>query len=162
MRIRSRSRRSISNLEVDAAEGRLQAGDDVDEPVRVGLGKLDVEHVDSREFLEEAGLALHHRLAGERADRAEPEHGGAVGDDRDEVAARRQVVGLARIALDRGAGGGHPGRIGERQVALVGQPLGRQDRDLSRGGQAVIVERALRQGLVHCCRLLAAARLIKI
>ena len=48
--------------------------------------ELEVEDVDVGELLEEDSLALHHRLAGERADVAEAEHGGAVGDDGDEVA----------------------------------------------------------------------------
>ena len=43
---------------------------------------LDVEHVDAGELLEQDGLALHHRLAGQRADIAQAEHGGAVGDHR--------------------------------------------------------------------------------
>ena len=58
-------------LEVDAAEGRLERGDDVDQLVGVVLGELDVEHVDAGELLEQAALALHHRLAGERTDVAE-------------------------------------------------------------------------------------------
>ena len=91
--MRSRSLRSIDEalrrldvLEVDAAERRLERGDDLDEAVGVGLGDLDVEHVDAGELLEQAALAFHHRLAGERADVAEPEHGRAVGDDGDEIA----------------------------------------------------------------------------
>ena len=66
------------------------------EAVGVARVHLDVEHVDAGEFLEEDGLALHHRLAGERADIAEPEHGGAVGDDRDQVAARGVVAARHR------------------------------------------------------------------
>jgi hypothetical protein len=54
------------------------------------LVDLDVEHVDAGELLEQAALAFHHRLAGERPDVAEAEHRGAVGDHRDQVAARRQ------------------------------------------------------------------------
>jgi hypothetical protein len=80
-------------------------------------------------FLKRQDLAFHHGLAGERADRAEAKDGGAVGDHGDEIAAGGELVGLARVALDRCAGGGAAGRIGERQVALVGQALGRQDRD---------------------------------
>ena len=82
-------------LEVDAAERRLERGDDLDELVGVLLGELDVEHVDARELLEQAALALHHRLAGERADVAEAEHRGAVGDDADQVGARG-VLGRQR------------------------------------------------------------------
>ena len=78
-------------LKIDAAERRLHGGDHVDELVGIVFGELDVEHVDVGEFLEEAGLAFHHGLAGERADVAEAQHRGAVGDDRDEIAARGEV-----------------------------------------------------------------------
>ena len=123
-------------LEVDAAEGGLQRGDDVDQLVRVVLGDLDVEHVDAGELLEQDALAFHHRLGGQRADVAQAEHGGAVGDHGHQVAAR----GVARRASpgsrdDLLAGGGHAGRIGQRQVALVGQRLGRGDRDLAGSGR---------------------------
>ena len=53
------------------------------------LVDLDVEHVDAGEFLEQHALAFHHRLAGKRADVAQAEHRRAVGDDADQVAARR-------------------------------------------------------------------------
>ena len=56
---------------------------------------LDVEHVDAGELLEQAALALHHRLAGQRADVAEAEHGGAVADHGDEVAAGGVLAGVA-------------------------------------------------------------------
>ena len=72
--------RRLDVLEVDAAEGRLERGDDVDELVRIALVDLDVEHVDAGELLEQHALAFHHRLAGERADVAQAEHRGAVGD----------------------------------------------------------------------------------
>ncbi len=76
-------------LEVDAAEARLQAGDDVHELVGVTLVELEVEDVDAGEGLEEDGLALHHRLGCERPDGAESQDGCAVGYDGDEVGARR-------------------------------------------------------------------------
>ena len=75
-------------LEVDAAEGRLERGDDVDQLVGVALVDLDVEHVDAGELLEQHRLAFHHRLGGERADVAQAQHRGAVGDHADQVAAR--------------------------------------------------------------------------
>ena len=73
-------------LEVDAAEGRLERRDDLDQLLGVALLDLDVDRVDAGELLEEDGLALHHRLARQRADGAEAEHGGAVRDHGDEVA----------------------------------------------------------------------------
>jgi hypothetical protein len=74
-----------------------------------GLVHLEVETVDIGEFLEEHRLALHHRLGGQRADIAEPQHGAAVGDHRDEVAARGIPGRVGRIGLDFKAGLGHAG-----------------------------------------------------
>jgi len=39
--------RGLDVLQVDAAEGRLQCGDDLDQPVGVELVDLDVEDVDA-------------------------------------------------------------------------------------------------------------------
>ena len=80
---------ALDVLEIDSPERRLERHDDVDQLVDVGLGDLDVEHVDAGEFLEQDRLALHHGLGRQRPDRAEAEHGGAVGQDRDEVLAGR-------------------------------------------------------------------------
>ena len=144
-------------FQVDGAEGRFQRRDDIAETVRVGGVHLDVEHVDAGEFLEQDGLALHDRLAGERADIAEAEHGGAVGDHADQVAARGVVARGVGVGLDRLAGGGDAGRIGERQVALGGHALGRLDGEFPRARQAVVVERRLAEIVVHgrfpCFRL---------
>ena len=76
-------------FEVDAAERRLERRHHIDQPIRIVRRHLDVEHVDAGELLEQDGLALHHRLAGQRPDVAEPQHRGAVGDDRHQVGARR-------------------------------------------------------------------------
>ena len=117
--------RRLDVLEVDAAEGRLERGDQVDQLVEVLLVDLDVEHVDAGELLEQHPLAFHHRLGGERADVAQAEHRGAVGDDRDEVAARGVAERVRRVGDDLLAGRGDAGRIGEREVVLVDELLGR-------------------------------------
>ncbi len=132
---------ALDVLEVDAAEGRLQRDDDVDELVDIGFVDLDVEHVDAGEFLEQNRLALHHRLAGERADRAEAEHGGAVGQHGDEILADGEIGGLGRIGGDRLAGEGDAGRIGEREIALIAERLGRGDLQLARPRLAMEVQR---------------------
>ena len=108
----------------------------------VVLGHLDVEHVDAGELLEQDGLALHHRLRGQRPDVAEAEHGRAVGEHRDEVLADGEGGGLLRILVDRHAGGGDAGRVGERQVALVAERLGRLDLQFPGPRQSVIDERS--------------------
>jgi hypothetical protein len=127
-------------FEVDAADGRLQHGDRVDQLVRIVLGQLEVEHVDPGEFLEQAALAFHDRLRGQRTDVAQAEDRGAVGDDRHQVAARGVLGGHGRIGGDFFAGIGHARRIGQRQVALVRQRLGRHDLDLAAGRAAVVFE----------------------
>src|SRR5574340_323565 len=98
--------RALDVFEIDAAECRLERDDDVDELVDVGLLDLDIEHVDAGEFLEEDGLALHDRLRRERADGPEAQDGGAVGQDRNEVLARRIKRRRARVGGDRLAGKG--------------------------------------------------------
>src|SRR5262249_42240964 len=79
--------RRLDVLEIDAAEGGLEARDDLDQLVRIRLGDLDVEDVDAGELLEETSLAFHHRLAGKSADAAEPQDGGPVRDHGDQVRA---------------------------------------------------------------------------
>src|SRR3546814_10384487 len=98
-----------------------------------------VEHVDAGELLEQHGLAFHHRLGSERADRAQTEHRGAVGDDGHEIAARGVAIGVDRIADDLFARGGDAGRVGECQIALVGHLLGRRDSEFSRNRKIVKV-----------------------
>jgi hypothetical protein len=137
--------RCLDVLQVDAAEGGLERGDDVDQLVGVGLVHLDVKDVDAGELLEEHRLAFHHRLARERADVAQPEHGGAVGDDGDEVAARGEIARLCRIGGDLEADGGDTWRIGERKVALIAERLGSPDLKLPWPRQAMIDQRARAQ-----------------
>jgi|GEM_PF-1844864 len=132
-------------FQVDAAEGGLERGDDLDQLVRVLLVELDVEHVDAGELLEQHALAFHHRLGRQRADVAQAQHRGAVGHHRHQVAARGVAERVDRVADDLLACRGHPGRIGQRQVALVDQRLGRRDGDLSGRGDLVVFQRGATQ-----------------
>ena len=141
--------RCLDILEVDAAESRLQARDDFHQLVRIPLVDFNVEYVDAGELLEQHRLALHHRLARQRPDRTQAKHRRAVGDDADQVAARRVAARRGRIVDNFLAGRGDTGRIGKRQITLVEQALGGNNRDFSGCRQAVIVERAFAQKLVH-------------
>ena len=140
-------------LKVDAAEGRLHQRDGFDEFFRVSGVEFDVEHVDIGEFLEEDRLALHHRLGRERADRAQAKDGGAVGDDRDQIAARGIIERQIGIGGDLHAGGGDAGRIGQREIALVDHAFGRLDPQFPRLGKAVIVEGGAAGIIVHAMGL---------
>ena len=97
-----------------------------DDLVGIGGREADRPGVDAGELLEEDRLALHHRQRGLRADVAEPEHGGAVGDDRDRVALARERPDLVRVVGDRAAGARDAGRVRHREV------VGRLERDLGR------------------------------
>ena len=124
--------RRLDVLEIDAAEGRLQCRHGLDHPLDFRRVDLDVEHVDAGELLEQHRLAFHDRLGGKRPDIAEAEHRTAIGNDGDEIGAARIVGGGRRIVTDREAWGRNAGRIGERQIALVAERLGRLDLQLSR------------------------------
>ena len=102
---------------------------------------LEVEHVDVGEPLEEDRLPLHHRLAGERADVAQPEHGRAVGDHRHEVAPVGVAEGVLRVGGDGQAGLGDARRVRQAQVLLGGGRLGGADLELPRPATLVVVER---------------------
>ena len=102
------SRRSISKQRGAAMSSRLMPPNVGatpstmrDDLVDVGGVQAQREGVDAGELLEEHRLALHHRHRGLGADVAQPEHGGAVGDDRDRVALDRQRPGRLGVVVDR-------------------------------------------------------------
>ena len=130
-------------LEVDAAEGGAEIAHAVDELVDVLGVDLEVDGIDVGEALEQHRLAFHDRLGGERAEIAEAEDGGAVGDDGDHVALGGVVVGAGRVVGDGAHRHGDARRIGERQVALRRHRLGRVDLQLAGAAHGVEFERLL-------------------
>jgi hypothetical protein len=128
-------------LQVDAAERRLQCGHGLNHTLDGISRDFNVEHVDAREFLEQDRLALHHGLRRQRADIAKAENSSAVGNDRDKIGARGQRRRFRGVFGNRRAGGRHARRIGERQVTLVSEWLGRLNLKLTGPRQAVIGER---------------------
>ena len=138
--------RSLDVLQIDTAKGRLQRRDDIDQLVEVVfLVDLDVEDVDTGKLLEQDGLSLHHRLRRQRPDVAQPQHRRSVGDDRDQVAAAGVLERVVWVLDDFLARGGDPGRIGQRQVVLVHQLLGRLHRNLPRRRKFVVLKRGAAQ-----------------
>ena len=93
--------RRLDVLEIDAAPALAEELDAIDELVRILGRDLEIDGIDVGEALEQHRLAFHHRLGGERAAIAETEDRGAVGDDGDEIALGRVVVGAARVLGDR-------------------------------------------------------------
>src|SRR6185437_6954198 len=103
-------------LEVDAAEPGRDQLDRVHDLLGVGGVEADRERVDAGELLEQAALALHHRHRGLRADVAEPQHGGAVGDDSHGVPLDRVLKRLVLVVGDRQAHARHARRVDHREV----------------------------------------------
>jgi hypothetical protein len=119
--------RCLDVFEVDAAEGRVQETHAVDELVDVAGIDLEINRVDVGKALEQCAFALHDRL-GERAEIAEPQDRGAVRDHRDKIALRGVIEGGAGLTFDMQTWERHTGRIGQREIALCCQGLGRRDR----------------------------------
>ena len=141
--------RRLDVFEVDAAKRRLQRGDRFDKFLRVGLIHFNIKDINPGELLEEHALAFHDGFTGERADIAKPQHGRAVGNHRDQIGAGGEVIGLQRVGFNRLTGIGNPRRIGERQIALVVQRLGRGDGNLACGRKAVITQGFFFQRIAH-------------
>ena len=124
--------RRLDVFQVDAAEGGLQQLAGLDDLVGILGVQLDVEHVDVGESLEQDTLAFHDRLAGQRADVAQSEHRGAVGDHRDQVALGGVLECVLRVLLDLQAGIGDARGVGEAEIALGETRLGGNDFDFPR------------------------------
>ena len=80
----------------------------------------DGEGIHAAELLEQHGLALHDRQTGFRADIAQTQHGGAVGDNGYHVALEGVLIYIVRVFLDLAAGLGHTGGVGGGQVVTGG------------------------------------------
>ena len=142
--------RRLDILEIDSPEGGFERCNDIDQLVGIVLRQLDIEYIDVGKLLEQAALALHHWLGRQRADVAQTKHRGAIGDHRDQIAARGQFGCLAGVRHNCIACGGHPRRVGERKIPLVGQTLGRHHRNLAVRGRTMIIECRRDEILIHC------------
>ena len=129
--------RRLDVFEIDAAPALAEQLDAIDDLVGILGGHFEIDGIDIGEALEQDRLAFHHRLCRKRAAVAEAEDGGAVGDDGDEIALGRVVVGAAFVLGDREHRDGDARRIGQRQVALGRHRLGGDDFQLAGPANAV-------------------------
>src|SRR3989441_148937 len=111
-------------LGVDAAEGRRNELDGLDDLVDILRRKADRERVHAPEFFEQHRLAPHPRQGRLGPDVAEAQDRRAVGDDGDRVLLDRQRERKLSVVADRQADAGDPGRVRHREVVT------RADRDL--------------------------------
>ena len=127
-------------LEVDAAEGRRDQFDRLDDLAGVLSVEADREGVDAGELLEQHRLALHHRHRRLGPDVAEAEDRAAVGDDGDGVLLDRVLERLRAVGVDVLADPRHAGCVGHREVVARLQRVLVLDRDLA---AAVHLHRAI-------------------
>ena len=106
-------------LQVDAAEAALEQGHGVDDLVHVLAVNAQGNGVHAAEGFEQDTLPFHDRHPGHRADVAQAQHRGAVGDHSHGVAAAGEGVALGRVGLDLQAGLGNPGGVGQGECFLV-------------------------------------------
>jgi len=130
-------------FQVDAAEGGFERSDHFNESLRVLFSDLDIDGVDSGKFLKEHRLAFHDRFGSKRSNVPQPQDGRFVGDDRYQVAAVGVAVRRSGVSNDLLTRGGYPGGVGKRQIALVGEGFGGQNRPLAGGGVLVVIKRGL-------------------
>jgi hypothetical protein len=119
-------------FQVDAAEGWAQVAYRGDEFLDVLGVQLQVDGVDVGKALEQHRLAFHHRLGSERAQIAQPQDGGAVGDDGHHVAFGGIFVGQLGIFRDRQYRHRHTWRISQGEVTLGRHWLGGHHFQLAR------------------------------
>ncbi|KAG0923617.1 hypothetical protein G6F31_019436 [Rhizopus arrhizus] len=94
-------------------------------------------------------LAFHDRLGSQRTDVAQAQHRGAVGDHADQVATGGVTVDIGRVGHDLFTRRRHARRVRQRQIALVGQLLGRRDRYFAGAPMLVIFKGGFAKVGIH-------------
>ena len=129
--------RRFDVFEVDTAESRLQRSDDVYQFLRVFFINFDVEYVHASEFFEQYAFAFHHRFARQRADVAQAQNGGTVGNHSNQVAFGGVFVRILRIGMDFHTRSRYARRVRQSQVFGSGQRFSGGNGDFTRHGEFV-------------------------
>ncbi len=132
--------RRLDVFQVDATEGNGDTLNGVDEGLRAFGIDFDVEYVDAGEALEQHAFTFHHGLGSQRAEVAQAQNRGAIGNDCNQVAFAGVFVGQFRVASDFAYWFGYAGAVGQRQVAGGSGGLGELDTQLTWTRMGVIFE----------------------
>ena len=133
--------RGFDVFQVDAAKRRCNGLDGGDELLRIARVHFNVKHIDVGEYFKQHALPFHHRLARLGANVAQPEHRGAVGDHRDQIAFGCVVVDVLLVSCNGFAGLRHPRTVGQSEVLLRAVRLRGEDFNLPLSASAVVIER---------------------
>ena len=118
-------------LEVDAAEGRLEGLDDVDDLVRVLFVEAEREGVHAAQVLVQQPLAFHDGQAGLGADVAQAEDARAVRDDGHEIPFVGVLVSFLRVLMDLLADRRDSGRVPDGEIVEIADPALQHYADLA-------------------------------
>ena len=103
-------------LQIDSAEGGLQALNGLYDLVHILRFQADREGIHPAEFLEQNGLALHNRHRSLWADVAKSQNRGSIADNRNGILLQGIGIGFLRILMDDLAGLCNARCIGKRQI----------------------------------------------
>ena len=131
--------RRFDIFQIDRAKSGLQPANQIGQRHRVGLIHFDVKTIEASEFLEQDGLAFHHRFRGLRADVAQPQNRGAIGDHGHQIALGGVAARVERIVGNLDTGLGHARRVSTRQIAAGGHGFGGADFQLTGARKLVII-----------------------
>ena len=128
-------------LQIDPAKARFHQSHGIDEGFRVFGREFDINRINVGEAFEKDCFSFHYRLRRQRTKIAEAEDCGAVGNDRDQIALGRIIIGCCRVRRDGEDGDRDAGRISERKVTLCRHRFGGDDLNLSGPSSRVIEKR---------------------
>ena len=111
---------ALDVLQIDTAKGGRNGLAGCNHAGSVVGIDADGEGIHAAELLEQHRLSLHDRQTGFRADIAQAQHGGAVGNDSHHVALEGVLIHVVGVFLDLAAGFGHTGSVGGGQVIAGG------------------------------------------
>ena len=135
--------RRFDIFEVNAAKRWFKRRYHVDKFIRIEFINFDVEHVNPGEFLKQNAFTFHHWFTGQRANITQAQNRSTVGNNRNQVAACGVFVGCQRVLFNFKTRCSHARRVGQREVALGCQRLGRRNLDFTGYRKFVEIEGAL-------------------
>ena len=141
--------RRLDVFEIDAAKSWFQTRDNLNELVRILLIDFNIKNIDSRKLFKQYRFAFHNGFGSQRPDIAKPQDRGAIGDHANEIASRRVAKSICRIGNNLLARRRNTWRISQCQITLIGQHLGRRNRNFPGATLLMIIKSGLAKSFFH-------------
>src|SRR5690554_6513057 len=141
--------RRLDILKVDATPSVSNARHRIDERLRTFGIDLNIHRVDTGKALEQHALAFHDRLARQGPEIAQAKNGGAVGNDRNQVAFAGIAISILGIARDLAHRLGDTRAVSKSKIPSRCGGLGQFHRDFSGNRFGVVIQGCLLIGVCH-------------